>query len=387
MSETSFDVAVIGGGAVGTSTLFHLADEYDPRGVLFERGQLGEGSTGKAAGGVRNTYTTPVNIEIGNRAIEYFQNFADNVGEDLAFEQTGYMYLYHSREAETEWRERAQYLRAFDVTTEIHSPEEAARAFPSLDATEIRGAMYAPDCGHVDPHSLTQAFGRAAVDRGATIHTGTAVTDVVVEDGAVAAVETQAGTYEVDAVLNAAGPWAARVGAMAGVDVPIELLIRRIMVTSTIDQTTGPLVIDPERECYFKVESNGSLLVCDTGQDIHDVGDPDGATDGQVGYDYYLRTTEKVQRLVPALADLEVRNGWSGLQSHTDDGNAIVGPTDVDGFYLACGFSGHGVQQAPVVGGAMADLLIAGETDRFDVGKLSLDRFAGGDPVESEGMA
>jgi sarcosine oxidase subunit beta len=387
MSDASAPVAIVGGGAVGTSTLFHLAEHHDVAGVLFEKGQLGSGSTSKAAGGVRNTYTTPLNVEIGNRAIDYFRTFEERVGEPLDFRQNGYMYVYHTDEWAARWRDLAADLREQGVTAEIRSATEAAETFPGLDASAIQGALYGPDCGHVDPHALTQGFASAAVDRGATIHTKTAVTDVVVEDGTAVAVETEAGRYEVDAVLDAAGPWAARVGAMAGVDLPLSFFLRRIMVTSPMEGASGPLVIDPEWECYVEAERNGSLLVCDTAQDVHDVDDPDTATEGSVGYDYYLRTTEKVERLLPGLADLDVVNGWGGVQSHTDDGHAILGPTPVEGFHVACGFSGHGVQQAPVVGAAMADLLATGDTDRFDVDQLALDRFERADRIDPEEMA
>lgn len=385
--DRTLDVAVVGGGAIGTSTLFHLAADHDVRGILFEKGQLGSGSTGKAAGGVRNTFTSPANIAVGNRAIEYFRNFADRVGEEVPFRQDGYMYLFHSEAAAERWRDRAALFRRHGVGAELLSPAGAAEKFPPLDADAIGGALFGPDCGHVDPHRLTQAFGRAATERGATVHTGTAVTDVRVEDGAVAAVETETGTHEVDAVLNAAGPWAARVAGMVGLDVPLDLLVRRIVVLEGLSDADGPLAIDPERECYFGAEPDGSLLVCNTGEDIHDIEDPDAATDQRVGYDYHLATAETVSELVPALPDLSVRNGWSGLQTHAPDGHAIVGPTAIDGFYLGCGFSGHGVQQSPVVGGALADMMVRGGTDRVDAAAFSPARFEEAAAGRTEEMA
>lgn len=387
MSDASPNVAVIGGGAVGTSTLFHLADRHDVTGILFERGQLGSGSTGKAAGGVRNLFTNPANVAVGNRAIKYFHNFVDETGEELEFRQNGYMYVYHSATAASRWRERAERFRTHGVNARLLSPAEAVNRFPLLNPDPISGALYGPDCGHVDPHMLTQAFARAADDRGATVHTGTAVTDVLVEDGSVVAVESEAGTFSVDAVVDAAGPWAARIAETVGIRVPLDLSIRRIMVTSEVPNAAGPLMIDSERSCYVQAEQNGSLLVCDTGQDIHNVEDPDTTGERRVGYDYYLAATETVSELVPSLTDLTVINGWSGLQSHTPDGNAIVGPTEVDGFYLACGFSGHGVQQSPCVGGAVADLIVTGRTNWLNPAPFAPGRFDGGGSEFIEKMA
>jgi sarcosine oxidase subunit beta len=388
MADHSAEVAVVGGGAIGTSVLFHLAKRHGVTdAVLFEKNQLGSGSTSKAAGGVRNTFSNEMNIELGNRNIEFFENFEEEVGESLEFRQTGYMYLFHDDEHERMWRERASFYADNGVNAEILDPEAAAEVFGHLDPSAISGALYAPDCGHVDPHTLTQAYGKAAVDRGTTIHTKTAVTDVTVDDGRVTELESEEGTYEVDKVLNAAGPWAPRLGEMVGIDIPIDLMMRRIMVTSPVEDNNSPLIIDPELECYFESEKNGSLLVCDMEQDVHDIENPDTAVADEIGYGYYLTATEKVERLVPAIAGLDVINGWAGLQSHTPDGHAILGRTEVENFLLACGFSGHGVQQSPTVGAAMADLLVDGETDVLDVGQLSLDGFDIGTRLEAEEMA
>lgn len=388
MTQSSPEVAVVGGGAIGTSILFHLAKRHGvTNAVLFEKDQLGSGSTSKAAGGVRNTFTTPMNIELGNRNIEFFENFEREVGESINFKQSGYMYLFHSDEHEEQWRERAAFFEDRAVNVEILTAQEAAEIFEPLNPDEFRGALFAPDCGHVDPHTLTQRLGKAAADLGGTVKTKTAVTDVTVEDGRVTALEAGDGTYEVDTVVNAAGPWAPRLGEMVGVDIPIDLMVRRIMVTSPVDDAGSPLVIDREKECYFKSEQNGSMLVCDQSQDIHDIEDPDTAVSGDVGYNYYLDATEKVEPLVPVVSELDVINGWGGIQSHTPDGHAILGPTDVEGFLLACGMSGHGVQQAPSIGAAMADLIVDGETDVFDIDHLSLERFESGEVIDPEGMA
>lgn len=388
MSEQSAEIAIVGGGAIGASTLFHLTERHEFTDVvLFEKDQLGSGSTSKAAGGVRNTFTSETNIEIGNRNIEYFQEFEKNVGQELEFRETGYMYLYHTAEAEQMWRERAAFFNANGASAEIISPKEATEVFSHLDPSEFRGALFAPDCGHVDPHRLTQAFGKAATERGATIETKTPVTDVTVGDDGVELVETDAGRYKVDKLLNTGGPWASRLGEMVGVQIPIELMVRRIMVTSAVEDSGSPLIIDPERECYFSSEQNGSLLVCDMEQDIHDVVDPDTAVANEIGYDYYASTSEKVGQLVPEILELDVINGWGGLQSHSPDGHAILGGTDVKDFFVACAFSGHGVQQSPTIGAAMADLLVEGDTDVLDVDHFALDRFEGGEQIDPEGMA
>jgi len=174
---------------------------------------------------------------------------------------------------------------------------------------------------------------------------------------------------------------------MVGVELPLELMVRHIMVTSPVDHEATPLVLDPEFECYFGVEPNGSMLVCDMASDDHGVTDPDAVSTGAPGYEYYLAATESVQRLVPTILDLDAKSGWRGLQTHTPDGHAILGETDVDGFFVACGLSGHGVQQSPSVGAAMADLLCTGGTDVLDPADFGVSRFEGGTDIEPEEMA
>ena len=388
MSDGSPRIAVVGGGAIGTSTLFHLVDRHDVEdAILFEKNQLGSGSTSKAAGGIRNTFTSELNVAMGRRNIDFFANFEDGVGRELEFRQTGYDYLFHSESAEADWRDRKAFFDGHGVASELRSPAETADLFPPLDPSAIGGSLLGTDCGHVDPHTLTQAFAGAAVDRGATVETKTEVRDVHTDDGGVTAVETEDDRYEVDYVVDAAGPWAGRVAKTVGLDVPLELLVRKIMVTSALEtDADAPLFIDPELNCYFLPEQNGSLLVCDMDQDVHDVEDPDAVQSGEIGYDYYLDASEKLEQLVPAITELDVINGWAGLQTHTPDKHAIVGPTPVEGFLIACGFSGHGVQQSPSAGAALADLVATGETDVFDVSHLALERFDSDTQIEPEGM-
>ncbi len=387
MATKSAEVAIVGGGAVGTSILFHLTKRHDVSDVvLLERDQIGSGSTSRAVGGVRYTFSHPLNVEMGLQNLDFYKNFEANVGQELVFRENGYMYVFHSPASEREWEEYAELYGEYDTRATLLTPEETVEVFPALDAGSIRGSLWAPDCGHVDPYTVAQSMATASMERGATVETKARVRDVVTRDGRVAAVETDEHRYEVNYVVNAAGAWAPAIGQMVGIDIPIEWLIRQIMVTDEIGYDRCPLVIDRENQFYFEMEETGSLLVCDMGQDIHDVTDPEGAA-ADIGYNYYLQAFEKLEGLAPALGDLEVINDWAGLQSHTDDGHAILGPTSVDGFLLACGLSGHGIMQAPSVGVAISDLIVKGETDVFDLNSLTLDRFDSDDRIEPELMA
>lgn len=372
MTDDAPQVAVVGGGVVGTSVLYHLAERHGVTdAVLFEQGQLAGGSTSRAVGGVRYTFGHLLNVELGKCSIEFFENFGSNVGVDV--ENNPYLFTFHSEANERAWRERHEQYLDCGMAPELLTADEVTERYPLLDPSAFRGAMLAPECVRVDPFSVTQAYATAAREAGAEIRTNEGVEDVVTEDGAVTAVETAEGSYDVDYVVNAAGSFSGRVAGMVGVDLPIDLLVRRIVVTDPIDDEV-PLVIDTERDFYFEMEANGSLLVCDTEADIHDADDPTTAV-GDIGYDYYLGALEKLEQMAPGVGDLAVINDWAGFQTHTPDGHALVGPTTVDGFLVATGMSGHGVMQSPWVGAAVADLVVRGSTDVFDVDLLRPDRF------------
>jgi len=378
-------IGIIGGGVIGTSLLFQLAKRGFTDVTLFEKGQLGSGSTSKAAGGIRNVFANRFNIKLANKYIKFFKNFESEIGYDVEFSQSGYMYLLHDDEERAEWNDRMDLYDEYGVSIEILSSSEAVDICPWLNQNEFSWAVFASDCGHVDPSQVNQAHARAAMDHGADIETKTRVTDIVVEDGAVSGVTTDSGKWPVDILINAAGPWAPTVAEMVGVNLPIELIARKIAVTSSIGGGgDSPLVVDNNRNCYFRTEQNGSLLVCDMDADIHDIKEPEAISKNDIGYNYYLNMTDKLHDLIEGVAEVEIINGWVGIQSHTADKSPIVGATSVDGFWVATGFSGHGIQKSPIIGSALADTIVNGSTDIVDLDHFSLDRFDGSHELHGE---
>jgi sarcosine oxidase subunit beta len=375
MSEDP-DVAIVGGGAVGTSVLYHLTQRGVTDVALFEKGQLGAGATSKAVGGVRNVFSHPMNVAVGTEMLAYYRQFAAETGADLELDEAGYLYLYDDDDRRDRWAERRTHLDEHGASTEFLDRGSVGDLFPPTATERIAGGLYAPDCLHLDPHTVTRGFATAAERDGAEVNTGTPVEAIDAADGRVEAVETADGTVHPEYVVNAAGPWAPKLAASVGIDVPVSLSARRIAVTEGIVDHSSPLLIDRSRGCYFRTERNGSLLLCDTDGDIEDVGDPAEVQRGDIGFDYYLDALSKVSELVPGIEDAAVVNGWAGVQTHTPDGHPILGPTGIDGLLLACGFNGLGVMFAPAIGAAIADVITGGSTTALDVDRLGLDRFA-----------
>lgn len=386
MTARQARVGIIGGGVVGTSILFHLATRHGiSDAVLFERDQLAAHSTSSAVGGVRYTFDHPLNIALGVENLAFYREFEAHVGEPLSFRENGYLFVYRDEVARDRWRARHRAYAEYDTASRQLDPDETAEVVPGIDSESILGALFAPDCGHVDPYTATSAFASAATDAGSTVLTDTTVKSIQVDGARVTGLETDRGRFDLDVIINAAGPWAPAIASSIGIDIPIELIVRRIVVTDPPEGRRYPLVIDTDNDFYFESEANGSLLVCDTAGDLRGIDAPESAP-RSIRFDYYSQALGKLDDLVEGLGDLEVINDWAGIQSHSPDGHAILGPTSADGFVLACGFTGHGVMQAPTTGAAIADLVATGDTDVLDVDALGLDRFDRDDRIEPEAI-
>ncbi|GLF95596.1 FAD-binding oxidoreductase [Streptomyces yaizuensis] len=379
---TTADVVVVGGGVVGASVAFHLAEAGVGRVLVVERGRVGGGSSGKPIGGIRAQFSDPLNIALGQRSLAAWRAFAARPGADVRLESTGYLFLLGSAE-EVAMCERAVVVqRALGVPSRIVGAREARELCPYVDPRSLLAAAYSPADGNALPPAAVRGYLRAARRLGARVWTRCAVTGIEVAGGGVRAVRTDAGTVRTGAVVCAAGAWSAAVGAMAGVELPVVPLRRQIGFTGPLRPLPPviPFTLDFGSTLYFHGDRSGGLVL----------GFSDPGQEPGFGREFSREWLEPfraaARRRVPALAALEVREGWAGLYEMTPDRNALIGRAAApDGFWYATGFSGHGFLQAPAVGEVVRDLLL-GRTPFVDVGPLSADRFrAGGGSPRPEG--
>ncbi|WP_255499531.1 MULTISPECIES: FAD-binding oxidoreductase [Aeromicrobium] len=365
------DVVVVGGGVMGLSTAFHLAAAGVERVVLVERDALGAGSTCKAAGGVRSLFSDEINIRLGQRGLETFERFGADFDQEIDLHQVGYLLLAQDTATMEAFERNAELMTALGLQARLVDVAEAARLSPLISTEGLVGGLLSPRDGHCTPESVVQGYARAARRAGATVHTGTRVTGIEVEDGAVTAVQTSRGTITTDTVVCAAGAWSREVGTWVGEDLPIEPLRRQIVVTEPVPEARAdtPFTIDFATGFYFHAEGPGLLMGAPESTDSwsFDVSrDPAWLDD--------LATC--MQRRVPSLADVGIRTGWAGLYEMTPDHNAVIGRSEtVDGFLYAAGFSGHGFLMGPAVGEVMRDLYL-GKRPFVDVAPLHASRFA-----------
>jgi sarcosine oxidase subunit beta len=366
-------VVVIGGGVVGASVAFHLAEAGVEGVVLLERGALGGGSTGRAAGGIRTQFSDALNVRLAQRSRDAYAAFGERPGADIGFRADGYLFLL-DREDDVAAFEAAIALQAsLGLDTELIDPGAAAALCPLVDAEGLLAAAHSPHDARATPDAVTQGYAAGARAHGARVLTGCEATAIDVEGGEIVAVRTTQGTIATGAVVCAAGPWSAECAALAGVELPVTPVRTRVLLTEPIPGARGdmPLTVDFSHRYYLHPEGPG-LLVGFTEPD-----EPTGF--GAAETDAWIEgLLAAAARRTPAVATCGLRGGWSGLFENTPDHNALIGEApEVARLLYATGFSGHGFMQAPAVGEVVRDLYLGAEPFA-DVGPLGAGRFAAG---------
>jgi len=385
MADTA-DVVIIGGGCMGTSVAWHLARRGITNVVLVERdASLGAGSTGRNAGGVRHQFSHEANVRLSIESIRLFERFEEVVGSAIDFHQDGYLFLL-SRPADVDaFQRQVAMQQRLGVEVEWLSAGEAARRAPGLRVDGVAAATFCARDGICDPNGVTMGFANGARAAGVRIRKDTEVIAIDVAGARVCAVVTSRGRIETPVVVNAAGPWARSVGAMAGVDVPVDPLRRHIFIApppaagwarsgpgaSPGAPDTWVMVIDFETTFYFHREGDGLLF------GMGNAGERPGF-DTTVQWDFLERVIPVAERRLPVLADAAVSHAWAGLYEMTPDAMPLIGPVpETEGLYVIAGFSGHGFQHSPAAGRVVADLII-GRDPGLSLEPFSPGRFAAG---------
>ncbi|MFF4037444.1 NAD(P)/FAD-dependent oxidoreductase [Streptomyces sp. NPDC001816] len=368
-------VVVVGGGVMGTSIAYHLARAGVRDVVLVERDELAAGSTSKAAGGVRAQFSDELNIQLGARSLEAFGRFAQEIGQDIGLHRVGYLFLLSTPEEVASFEAGVRLQNSLGVPSRMLTPQEARRLSPLITTDGLLAAAYSPDDGHCTPEAVVHGYAAAARAHGVRILRHTELTGIELHGDTITAVSTTLGRIATDTVICAAGAWSRAVGAMVGVDLPVQPLRRQIAVTEPVPglPPTLPMTIDFTTSLYFHAEGPGLLL----GMSDPDE-EPGFATDT---HDRWIpRLYEAMQHRAPALLDLRRTGIWAGLYENTPDHNALIGEApSVSRFLYATGFSGHGFLQGPAVGEIVRDLYL-GRVPFLDVRPLSAGRFAADAP-------
>ena len=350
-------VVVVGGGVTGASALYHLTAAGCQNVLLLERDTLCAGSTSKAAGGIRAQFSDELNIRMALENIRRFERFGDEIGVDIDFKQWGYLIMVGSGSL-PQFRQALELQHRLGVPSELVGPDEIARIVPQLATDDLAGATFCPIDGYATPESVGQGYSAAAVRRGARVVQGCEVLSVTVEEGGVTGVATTMGPISSPLVIIAAGVWSVDLAAVVGLHLPVTPEPRHVWLTEPGDPLPHelPLTIDFDTGFYFQREGQ-SLLFGGRQKSLEEL-------------------APLATHRLPVLADLGIRPGWWGYYEMTPDHNAVIGAADEpSGLLYGTGFSGHGFQQAPVVGEYLACLALGLEPP-LDLSPLSVERFA-----------
>jgi sarcosine oxidase, subunit beta len=368
------DVVVIGGGAMGTSTAWHLAAAGVTDVVLLEAGELAGGSSGKPLGGVRAQFSDRTNVELGVASLEKFERFAADVGTGIGLHRVGYLFAIRDAADVAAFEASVAVQNELGVPSRMIDPAEAARLCRYLSADEVVAAAWSPSDGWARPGDVVRGYAADAARRGVTVRTGVGVTAIDAHGGRAVVTAGDGSRYVAPAVVCAAGAWSTQVGALAGVDLPIVALRRQIAFTAPVapPATEVPFTIDYTTTAYFHGTEDGGVLLgwADPGQAP--------GFDRTVSDDWHEPLRSALRAFAPSLAGAELTGGWAGLYEMTPDCNAMIGEADAGfRFLYAAGFSGHGFLQSPAVGECVADLYL-GRRPPIDVSPFDAARFRSG---------
>ena len=392
---TAADVVIIGGGVVGSSIGYHLRqDGFSGRVVIVERDDTYvRASSNLAMGGVRQQFGSTVNIQLAQYSIAFYRNFDErmSVGGHTArawFRQRGYLFLVDASNAER-FERRFAILTARGAHTRRLTVDEIHTMLPDLYVDDLVFGLIGPDDGYANPKEVLRGF-RAGARALGVEYIRAEVTEIRRSNGRVAGV-TMASGDRLDApnVVNAGGPFAGAVASLAGLEQPVQPVRQHLFRCDLPHHWPyrWPMTIDPggvhwRHDDPLEAEQPDRIILAKTKLD-----EPDGVNFSCDGSRWAADFYPDLVRRVPAFKDVRLVEGWAGLYEMTPDHNPMIGEhPKLRGFFMANGFSGHGLMMAPATGKVISELIRCGRSETVDVSVLGIERFARGALFWDEAM-
>lgn len=371
---TTADIVIIGGGVMGASAAYHLAQRGVKNIVLLEKEKyFGTGATGRCAGGVRYQFSTEINMKLSQESLPMIERFKEEIGQDVNYRQCGYLLVATNEKDAATFKQNVALQNGLGVPTQLLSGEDVRARLPQMRFPDAIAGTFNQKDGTVDPNGVVMGYVGVAQKMGVKAIENAEVTGITVSGGEIKEVQTNLGTIQTRMVLNVAGPWAALIGDMAGVKIPIIPLRRQMFTTNPLPEVPEdfPFVIDFAKSLYFHREGEGLLIGMSNQEEKP-------GFDQNVDEDFELVNLEAAIERMPLVEKASRASHWAGLYEVTPDAHPIYGDTDVKGFYLCAGFSGHGFMHGPVSGKLMTEYMLDGKYSTLDVSMLDLKRFEEG---------
>jgi glycine cleavage system aminomethyltransferase T/glycine/D-amino acid oxidase-like deaminating enzyme len=375
-------VVVIGGGIMGCSTLYHLAEMGVGDAILLERNALTSGTTWHSASQVRALRHSRNLTRMIQYSVDLYSRLEHETGQNVGWIQKGSLSIATSPDRATHVRRQEALAHAYGIDARWISTGEAKERWPLMNADDVIGAVWSPEDGRVSPSDVCAALAKGAKSRGARIFEGTGVTGILTDGGRVTGVETTNGTVKCDAIALCAGLWSREVGAMAGAEVPALACEHFYLLTKPIEGITGnmPTLSDHDSHLYIRDDSGGLLVGC-----FEPMGKPiaPGVLNkdfafGLLGedWDHFEPMMQGALHRLPALETAEVKMLLNGPESFTPDGMFMLGETaETQGLFLGCGMNSVGMASGGGAGMNLAHCIVHGHT-AYDLGEADAQRFA-----------
>lgn len=376
-------IVIIGGGIIGCSTAYHLAKDHKADVVLLEMGQLTSGSTWHAAGLVGQLRSSASITRVLKYSVELYKGLEAETGLATGWKMTGCLRLATNEDRWTEFKRTATTAKSFGMDMHLISADEVKKMWPLMETSDLIGASWLPTDGQASPSDITQSLAKGARMHGAKLFENVRVTGFDMKDGVITAVKTDQGDIACEKVVNCAGQWARQVGAMAGINVPLQPVKHQYIITEKVPGLAldAPTIRDPDRRTYFKEEVGGLVM---GGYEPN----PQGWTTGDVPNDWGFRLfdddfdhfeqhmVQAIER-VPALENVGVKQMINGPESFTPDGNFILGAApECKNMFVGAGFNAFGIASGGGAGWVLAQWVVDGEAP-LDLWVVDIRRFSG----------
>ncbi|MBI9009236.1 MAG: FAD-binding oxidoreductase [Tenericutes bacterium] len=355
-------IVVIGAGISGLSAAYNLAKRGLKDIVVIDKAYITSGSTGRCGAGVRQQWGTALNCILAKKSIDFFMHAKEDLGyeKDIEFKQEGYLILSTSEAEDKVFDKNVQLQNSIGIPSQRLTVEEALKIVPHLNPNAFTSASFCKTDGHINPFLMSEAYYLAAKKLGVTFYFFEEVTEIIVKDKSIEKVITDKRVIYTDKVVNAAGGFAREVGEMAGVEIPVFSENHEILVTEPTKQMQGPMVMSFSKNIYCQQVPHGSFLMGRSNpKALHD-------HDISSSWQFLDEMAKTVCNILPKVGQLRVIRTWGGSYNISPDHQPFISDTEqLNGYFMACGYSGHGFMFAPITGELITEMVFGDKLEDY----------------------